>query len=123
MANRAGNVTQGTDEEWETTVEPYAPTFKFTEGSSITGTLVGSRTVLLDDDNSDDPEAKRDAKLYEIVSDSDGQKYSVWGNYAIDLGMQDVTEGQTVRIIFEGKVPHPKGGGRTVNQMRVMVKK
>lgn len=118
----ASNVKQGTQEEWETKVEPYAPTFSFEkEGDSLTGTFTAKRTVSQPDLNSDDPGAMRDANVYEILSAADGSKYSVWGNYAIDQAFTDIVEGQTVRITYYGK--ESIGGGRTVNKMKVEVKK
>jgi hypothetical protein len=122
MAKAASNVTPGTDEEWETKVAPFAPTFKFeNEGVTLTGVFTAKRTVDQPDLNSEVPGDTRAANVYEIQSDADGSKYSVWGNYAIDLAFQDIVEGQTVRISYWGK--ENLSGGRTVNKMQVDVKK
>lgn len=121
MASQAKNVQDFTDndEGWETLVEPYAPTYKFeTVGQFLTGTFVGKRVVDLEDKSTGET---REVNAYEIVADSDGTKYTVWGSHNIDAAMESVTEGQTVRITWHGK--DSLDGGRTVNKFTVQVKK
>jgi hypothetical protein len=123
MAKEASNVVPGTDEEWDTVVAPYGPTFPFeNDGDALTGTYLSVKQVEQDD--MANPGEKRMANVYAIRSDSDGTEYSVWGTYAIDEAFKDgaIVEGQTVRIIFNGKIPIDNGK-RTVNQFTVQVKK
>ena len=119
MANKAGNVTQGTDDEWETVVEPYADTWNFDDNPILIGTYTGSREVEQDDLNN--PGEKRMANVYEIVDGSDGNKWSVWGTYALDEAFTKIAIGSTVRILFEGKADI--GGGRTVRKFTVQSKR
>lgn len=118
MAKNADNVAT-TDDGWDTVVEPYAPTWDFEANGTLVGTYLKSREVEQPDMN--DPNEKRIANVYEIARADDGEKYSVWGTYAIDEAFQTIPVGNAVRIIFEGKVPID-GGKRTVNQFRVQTK-
>lgn len=116
------NVTPGTDEEWETIVEPYAPTFPFeNQGDVISGQYLSVKEVEQDDLAR--PGEKRMVNCYEILSASDDTKYSVWGTHSIDEAFgKGIQVGETVRIVFEGKIPI-KGGAQTVNQFIVQRKR
>jgi len=123
MATGAKNVQPGTEEEWDTVVAPYGPTFPFeNEGDTLTGTYLSVKQVEQDD--MANPGEKRMANVYAIRSDADGTEYSVWGTFAIDDAFADgkIVEGQTVRIVFNGKIPIDNGK-RSVNQFTVQVKK
>ena len=118
MAKPANNVHDVDDQGWETIVAPYGPTFEFkNEGDMLTGTFVSKREVEQEDDNGD----PRMVNVYEIVSDSDGTAYSVWGNYSVNEGLVNVVAGEQVRIMYHGKADLK--GGRTVNKMTVQVKR
>lgn len=118
MAKNAANVDT-TEDGWETVVEPFAPTWDFDENGTLVGIFVNHRVVEQPDMNNEGE--MRDANVYEITNAGDGEKYSVWGTYAIDEAFKTIPKGNQVRIIFEGKVPID-GGKRTVNQFRVQTK-
>lgn len=122
MSPTARNVSAGSQEEWETIVEPYAPTFPFeNEGDVISGQYLSVKEVEQDDLAR--PGEKRMVNCYEILSDSDQTKYSVWGTHSIDEAFHKGIEvGSTVRIVFQGKIPI-KGGAQTVNQFVVQRKR
>lgn len=120
MASKAQNVaTNASDSEWETVVEPYADTWNFDKNPELIGTYVNSREVEQDDLNN--PGEKRMANVYEIVDAAEGNKWSVWGTYAIDEAFPQIAIGSTVRIVFEGK--SDIGGGRTVRKFTVQSKR
>jgi hypothetical protein len=114
----AGNVKDVGSGDWKTIVEPYPETYPFdTEGSSVTGVFESVKQVEQDDMNN--PGEKRMANMYTIV---DGEKkWGVWGSYNIDEAFKQIHPGETVRIVFDGKVPID-GGRRTVKQFTVMTR-
>jgi hypothetical protein len=112
--------TNAEEDGWWTTVEkPYdaenTEDWKPTKaGQSITGRYTYKNTVSLDDDNN--PGAKRDGLVYEITQ-KDLKKFSVWGGFSIDRGMEKVPMNSMVRITFNG--PRDIPGGRTVKEFTV----
>lgn len=120
MANKPSNVVASQDDSgWEVKVEPFSPTWDFERNPVLIGQFVNHRTTEQDDLNN--PGQTREANVYEIVEATNGEKYTVWGSYAIDEAFADIAPGTIVRITFEGKVEIK--GGRSVNQFRVETKK
>lgn len=116
VADKAENITEVTDDGWNTVVEPYADTFDFaSEGATLMGTYTGKREV-----EQEGLDGKpRTVNVYE-VQDSSGKKWSVWGSYNIDDAFSKINEGQAVKIVFEGIAN--LDGGRTVKKFTVLSK-
>ena len=116
MATKAENITEVTDEGWETGVEPYADTFSFeNEGDTLIGTYVNKRQVEQEglDGN------PRLANIYEVV-DPAGKKWTVWGSYNIDEAFEKIELNKAVKIVYEGTAKAKEG--RTVNRFTVLSK-
>lgn len=123
MPKTADNISTDYDpSEWETKVEPFAPSFQWDESKEesrvLIGTYVSHKVVPFEDSRSGEP---RDSKVYTIERLSDGEKFSVWGSFNIDLAFTDIAPGKVVRIEYQGQVD-TKDGNR-VNQFAVAVKK
>lgn len=116
LATQADNITEVTDEGWETVVEPYADTFSFdSEGSTLMGTYLGKREV--EQEGLDG--LPRIVNVYEI-QDNSGKKWSVWGSAMIDTAFESISEGSAVKIVFEGVAQ--LDGGRSVKRFTVLSK-
>jgi hypothetical protein len=107
------------DAFWTTVEKPYDPDNTTdwkptTEGEVITGRYTYKNTVSLDDDNN--PGSKREGLVYEITK-KDFAKFSVWGGFSLDRGMEKVPMNAMVRITYNGKRDIP--GGRTVKEFTV----
>lgn len=124
MADKPSNVVTDFDpDEWDVKVEPFAPTFKFSEEKPETRILVGTyksnKVVELDDPKAEN--GKRASNVYTIVRSSDGEEFSVWGSYNVDAAFESIVEGQTVRIEFLGQVD--ASDGQRVNRFHIATKK
>ncbi len=114
----AGNVKDVGSGDWKTIVEPFPETFPFNnEGDALVGVYESSKEVEQDDMNK--PGEKRMTTVHTIA---DGEKkWGVWSSYNVDLAFAKIHPGETVRIIFDGKVAID-GGKRTVKQFTVQTK-
>lgn len=134
MANAAKNVDKNAVEgDWDSVVEPYADTWDFDKSPVLVGTYLASRQVEQDDLNN--PGQKRMANVYEIESGTDGEKYSVWGTFAIDVAFlgdlqedgsrkatgKEVQIGNQVRFEYQGKANLE--GGKTVRKFVVQTRR
>lgn len=121
-----GDDSEGWDEiasEFGNVVDPSA--------GPVIGTYQGFRVVELDDENSDEAEAKRNQTAHDLIL-TDGAKVTVWGSYDLDHKLidYDTTDadgkpaakyvGSVIRIDFAGEAKLK--GGRTLKQYRVRVK-
>ena len=116
MSTKAENITEVTDEGWETVVEPYADTFSFeTEGDTLIGTYFNKRQV-----EQEGLDGKpREVNVYEI-QDSSGKKWSVWGSAMLDMAFESIELNKAVKIVYEGTAA--LDGGRSVNRFTVLSK-
>lgn len=108
----------GSNEGWETIVEPFADTFPFeNEGDVLEGVYESSREVEQEDLNN--PNEKRMAKAY-TIADSKGDKFTVWGSFNVDQAMEKISTGSLVRFTYLGKADLKQG--RTVNKFLIQSK-
>lgn len=116
---KAENISTGSESEWETKAEPFADTWDFDKNSVLIGTFLSRRVVEQDDLNN--PGQKRDANVYTIQAADDGEKYSVWGTWAIDEAFKTIEPGTLCRFEYQGKAD--LDGGRTVRKFLIQTKK
>lgn len=116
MAPTARNVTEGTEQEWTTKVEPFPATWDFESNAVLQGVFESKKE--LEQDALDG--GKRMVWVYTIRT-SDGEKHGVWGSYNIDQGMQDLEPGTEVRITYEGTVKIDNGA-RSVKQFVIQTR-
>jgi|SRR5882672_151862 len=107
------------DSDWSTLVKPYGASWNFEENPVFVGTYLSTRTVELEDLNE---LGKMRATPVHAFVDANGEEFSIWSSYNIDMAIENVSPGTMMRIRFEGKVP-VDGGKRTVKQFTIQSKK
>ncbi len=87
-----------------------APAHDFEENAEVEGTYVGKQTGV----------GENKSNLYKLKQ-ADGSMISVWGSTVLDTKMQNVGEGQLVKIVYEGKVKSNTRKGASYKDFNVFI--